>query len=662
MKKLAVKVVGVAAAFALVFGAAAPASAITAAELLDLLIALDIVPASKVDAAKAALGTTGSTSGSASCATYTRNLTMGSTGADVTNLQTFLEAQGHLTIPTGVSKGYFGSLTRSALAAYQTANGISPAVGYFGPITMASVSAKCSAGGSTDGSTGGSTGSTKLEGGAGSIDSFTLTAGYSNEEVGEGEDDIEVAGLDIENSDGSDIEVKAVKVVFDEGTAGSNFKKYADEVSVWFDGEKVGEADGDDFTDDNTYTQTISLDSGVIIDKGDTGTLVVAVSALNNLDSADEGDTWTVDFTSIRYMDAQGTTITEDPGTGTRTFSFESFASAADIEFKITAGDDDINDANLIIVDDANKTKNVDVFAFDVEIEGDSEVRVDDFSVEATTTRTGATIYIDDLTDAIHLTVDGEKVTTVTPSADENTILFDDLDLDLEPGDHEFVISLDLLSTGGALNQGDTFSFTIGETETDLATTDIDDETGDSLLDADITGSATSGTHGVYEIGISVELVSTSATAQLDGAGGTDDDTGVFTMVFDITAKGGTVYVGDTAAGTTVADGSVGVTVTDAIVYRVYDSGTATTDDLADTVTFTTPSGVTDSSDNIKINEGSTSRVTLTVTQTNDSAEDDGIYYMDLAGIGWGIADDTTYEYTYTFDLEDFETSTINLN
>lgn len=67
-------------------------------------------------------------------ATYTRNLTVGSTGADVTALQSTLYAAGYLKVaPTG----YFGSLTKAALAAWQASVGISPASGYFGPITRA---------------------------------------------------------------------------------------------------------------------------------------------------------------------------------------------------------------------------------------------------------------------------------------------------------------------------------------------------------------------------------------------------------------------------------------------------------------------------------------------------------------------------------------------
>ncbi|MBI3114448.1 MAG: peptidoglycan-binding protein [Candidatus Harrisonbacteria bacterium] len=73
---------------------------------------------------------------------YTRNLTVGSRGDDVKALQGLLNVKGYLAVePTG----YFGSLTKAALAKYQAANGISPAAGYFGPITRASVSAMAAA-------------------------------------------------------------------------------------------------------------------------------------------------------------------------------------------------------------------------------------------------------------------------------------------------------------------------------------------------------------------------------------------------------------------------------------------------------------------------------------------------------------------------------------
>ncbi len=74
--------------------------------------------------------------------TFSTNLTVGSRGSDVVALQSFLVAKGFLTMPAGVAMGYFGGLTKSALAAYQSSKGITPAAGYFGPITRAAVMAE----------------------------------------------------------------------------------------------------------------------------------------------------------------------------------------------------------------------------------------------------------------------------------------------------------------------------------------------------------------------------------------------------------------------------------------------------------------------------------------------------------------------------------------
>lgn len=96
------------------------ASAATAAELQAQLAALQ--------AQLAAL------QGSSQTCTFTRSLTVGSRGADVTCLQDYLRAGGHLSV---ASTGYFGPLTRAAVARWQAANGVSPAVGYFGPLSRA---------------------------------------------------------------------------------------------------------------------------------------------------------------------------------------------------------------------------------------------------------------------------------------------------------------------------------------------------------------------------------------------------------------------------------------------------------------------------------------------------------------------------------------------
>src|SRR3989344_721361 len=49
---------------------------------------------------------------------------------DMTCLQDYLTSTGHFSF-SGGSTGYFGSITRSAVAAWQAANGVAPAAGYF---------------------------------------------------------------------------------------------------------------------------------------------------------------------------------------------------------------------------------------------------------------------------------------------------------------------------------------------------------------------------------------------------------------------------------------------------------------------------------------------------------------------------------------------------
>jgi surface protein len=77
---------------------------------------------------------------------FSRALQIGMSGADVKKLQEFLNTHGFPIATSGqgalgAETDYFGSLTKKALAAYQKANGIKPAAGYFGPRTRAFINA-----------------------------------------------------------------------------------------------------------------------------------------------------------------------------------------------------------------------------------------------------------------------------------------------------------------------------------------------------------------------------------------------------------------------------------------------------------------------------------------------------------------------------------------
>jgi len=73
----------------------------------------------------------------ASTYNFTVNLSYGSTGPDVVALQQMLIDAGLLKI--AAPTGWFGPMTKAALAQWQAAHGVAPAVGFFGPITRAAI-------------------------------------------------------------------------------------------------------------------------------------------------------------------------------------------------------------------------------------------------------------------------------------------------------------------------------------------------------------------------------------------------------------------------------------------------------------------------------------------------------------------------------------------
>ena len=122
------KIVGLATAVLLSAGALiAPltSSAVTIDELLAQIAALQ--------AQLLTLQGSSATVSADKCS-FTRSLTVGSRGDDVTCLQNYLKTGGHLSVS---ATGYFGSLTKAAAASWQAANGVAPAVGYFGSISRA---------------------------------------------------------------------------------------------------------------------------------------------------------------------------------------------------------------------------------------------------------------------------------------------------------------------------------------------------------------------------------------------------------------------------------------------------------------------------------------------------------------------------------------------
>ncbi|MBX9906666.1 peptidoglycan-binding protein [Patescibacteria group bacterium] len=621
----------------------APAKAMTTAEM-EAMIA-------KLTAELAALKG-GSTTTTTTSTTFTRDLTLGSSGADVTALQNVLIKNGY-AIAAGAT-GYFGAQTQAALAKWQAAVGISPAAGYFGPISRAKLS------GTTTTTTGGGTTTTTtggLKGGAGSLEDADYMSQLSNEEVGEGDEDVEVAGLEIEADDSSDIEITAVNLNFSRGTSDADFDDVAEEVSIMLDGEEFARVDADEFSDDDNYDKTVSLDGGAVIKAGDVGELTVAITGIGNLDSDDEGDTWTVEFESVRFRDAQNAVISDsstgdiNDGSG-RTFSFEAFATASDLELKVSKGDDEINDGRTIEVDDSNDTDGVEILSFEVEIEGTSDVTIDDLSVDFTSVGAG----VGEIANTAELIVDGEVVGSESISsttATTRTITFDSLDWTVEAGETvEVIVSVDVNDLEAGFVAGATLA---ADVNPDDAAWDAEDAEGEDLDAADKTGAASSDAHAFYSDGIAVTFVSKTATKSFTADDTGEKDQATFTFVFDVKAFGSEIFVDkDTifaASPTTGTDGNAFATTS------LASTGTTT-------ISSVTTASDTDSSDTThaySIDESDTRRFTMTIVS---EAGIDGIIQQKVTGIKWGTSgsSDSSANQIYTSNLTDFLSDTVSVN
>lgn len=75
---------------------------------------------------------------------YNSDMTIGSKGSEVVDFQKWLISANLMYLPAGTQLGYYGPITRNAVITWQKLVGISPANGFFGPISRATLNATLS--------------------------------------------------------------------------------------------------------------------------------------------------------------------------------------------------------------------------------------------------------------------------------------------------------------------------------------------------------------------------------------------------------------------------------------------------------------------------------------------------------------------------------------
>lgn len=573
-------------------------------------------------------------SSSSSCMNFTMNLTMGSNNAEVKALQVYLNKKGYTVALSGagsmgMESTYFGGLTRSALAKYQAAMGISPAAGYFGPISRAKVNADCTGTGTTGT---GTTGTTGLNGGEANLNSFDLRR---EDSIGaEGDSKVVFATAKFDVDDG-DARVERIKLVASSTNSSleKNPWKYFSKVYV-MDGSKVltsmSVSSRDDWSEEGSATNIYSLtinNVGYVAREGDRVELSLAFDINDNINSSDLSQSFSlwIPDSGIRATDAAG--VQQYTGMTSDKISF-GFEAAQNGSLAIRSSDNDPS-AAILVADDVNVSAAYDVFKFDIKNSQSADSLLTDVVIIATTTSN-----LDALVQKATLSVGGKTFTgdITNVSSTSGKITFPDVNVTLK-GDSLTSLSL---STTLARNASGTVQYgVVGSSQTAEGAS-----TGDNVA---ITGTASGATHTIALTGIVLAPVSTAQTITTPSSNASDTY-GTFTIKFKVTAVEDDAYI----ASTTSALGTAGINYT--IVGSPAFAGTTSSLVSVDNATLT--SGF------YKVASGATATFTLSVSLNPSAA---GTYEVDLSSVKFNTTPSLVSASTFTVDTRDgaYKTSPI---
>lgn len=610
--KVVAAVVGFALALS-IFGAVgastASAQSMSASQLVDLFISLGIISSDKAAAARAAVTSQASVS-------FTRDLTVGSSGADVTSLQNVL----------GVSPatGYFGSITKAAVQSYQASKGIST-TGYVGPLTRAALNMS-STGGTTGGTTGGSTPvvNSGVEG--------TITVektSISNSTVYEGDSMHGVLGIKVQ-AKLSDINVQRVKIAL--GTDTSIYTKVYKTAYLTDDSGKVlAQADLNSNTvvkDSGTYYLTLGGFS-YNVPKDSTKNLWIKMDVYSSIKVADQtARTITLAADGVRGIDgagidqygpvtafSQAVTISGsllDSATLDASVNSANFKSS-DVVASNGANNDELDKLSLLAFDlRANKA---DVELTDLEIT---------LSNSSPTNATTTTIYL----------YDGSTLIQSESVGASNVVSFNDIDNVIIAKD-----STKTLTVKADIREADSTATTISAAVSSIT---AENNQGTTVTDS---GAPSGENMIVRSIGPVFSLVGTPTMTRTsvssNDTSGRATSTGSANFTVNVTAMGGDIVFGSTASTTTMfgTNGSATTTTTWLSVYKNGASnGALSANTAAGTnaiLSYSIPSsGVTTSGESFTLAKNNSVQIPVTVqfTISDNSAN---TYAVQINGFRW---------------------------
>jgi hypothetical protein len=584
----------------------------------------------------------------ASAATYsiTPSLTIGSTGPEVVELQQMLVAKGYLVMPAGVNMGYFGDLTKQAVIKLQMANAITPAAGFYGPITAAKVNSWEMGGSTSNPST---PGNNSLSGGDGDFKDFEVLGSPNNKDVEEGET-MNVFGFEFE-ADDSDLLVERVDVIASSSNPDVTKPwKVIDEIALVVDGEEVVSVDASDEDnwdeqDDDQYRIRLE-DVDWKVEEGESVRAYIAVTASDDVDADEDGE-WDIslDTDGVRALNAENIDVYEGDIDDEKTFDIQE-ATAGDLNISV---DDDENDDEEIEISEDDTTDDVTVYTAAVESEdGDNEI--DEVTVSLATT-TGTVGSLSDIINTLYLFIDGEEVGSESVDGiGTDSVTFDDIDVTIDEDDEvDFVVKADINEQG---DNEDNFDNGDGFYVSGIAI-DYVDQNDD---DATVTDTTDGGNITVSLDALSVD-VATTPSAESPVAG--DESKGRYFVRFEVTAPDEEdIYIAKGATTSTAVASGQGAEfiLVDGSGSTVTGSTTTTT---AGNSLLARKSGGSETGNYYKITKGNTATFELDVIVDNAGGPSARTLGIQLTGINYKAGSAAVADVQFTAGLdEDYRSDT----